>query len=64
MCFLLSKLKLNLIILFSAVLFIQSVAQNRTEALDLQEQAKNYFHQQDIKRAIIFAIKAISKDSS
>ncbi len=56
--------KSNLILYFACVLCFQSIAQNRNVALDLHEQAKMYYYQQDTKQAIIYAVKAISKDST
>lgn len=52
---------LSFVVMFS---FSESYAQNRNAALSMQEQAKKYYLQDDYRRAIIFAVKSISKDST
>ena len=64
MYFFFKKIKSLLALLIFALIFLHGNAQNRKGALAMQEQAKTYYYQQDLKRAIIFAVKAISKDSS
>lgn len=65
MLFLLKKSKLILLISF-LILFSppKSFAQNRNAALKMQEQAETYYLQNDSRRAIMFAVKSISKDST
>ncbi len=65
MRFLLKKSKLILLISF-LILFLlpESFAQNRNAAIKLQEQAETYYLKNDSRRAVIFVIKSISKDST
>lgn len=64
MHFLLKKSTSIFLIFFTVLLSLQSLSQNRNAAIDIQNQARTHYYQQDFRRAIIFAVKAISKDTT
>jgi len=65
MLFLLKKSKLIVLISFLILLLLPAgFSQNRNAALKFQKQAESFYLQNDSRRAIMFAVKSISKDST
>jgi outer membrane protein OmpA-like peptidoglycan-associated protein len=64
MYFFFRNFKISFLFVFLVLFSIQGTTQNRDAAIAMQEQAINYYQQHDYKRATIYAVKAISKDTT